>query len=198
MLRVEEVRSINSPDSLRAMWDRLLDQTPGASFFQSLDWLECYWRYYGASRRLRVLCVFRENDPIGIVPLVVREERTRAGRVRILTYPLDDWGAFFGPIGREREVVLAAALRHVRGSARDWDVLDLRWVNPRLDQGATPRAMISAGLSAYPQLVTHAGLIDVRGTWDDYWASLTSHWRNNVRRAQRRVAEVGEVTHVHY
>jgi CelD/BcsL family acetyltransferase involved in cellulose biosynthesis len=55
---VSDVREINDLDGLaeyRSAWSDLLDQTPGASFFQSLDWLEVYWRHFGAGQKLRVL-----------------------------------------------------------------------------------------------------------------------------------------------
>ncbi len=198
MVQVEEYRSLESLAGLRLAWDRLLGQTPGASFFQSWDWLDCYWRHYGECQRLRTLVVLEGGEPVGIVPLAVRTEPTRAGRVRTLTYPLDDWGSFFGPIGPRGDDALEAALRHVRAEPRDWDLLDLRWVNPHLDGGTTPQCMTSAGFQAYPQVVAHAGLVELDRTWDDYFATRTSHWRNNVRRAERCVGRAGQIDHVHY
>jgi CelD/BcsL family acetyltransferase involved in cellulose biosynthesis len=198
MPQVKEFRAIESLAELRRAWDSLLKQTIGASFFQSLDWLECYWRHYGLGQELRVLHVHDRGNSLGIVPLVVRAEPTRAGRIRALTYPLDDWGTFYGPIGPQPEVALSAALKHLRATRRSWDMLDLRWVHPHLDQGLAARSLKSAGFQAYPQVTAQAGLIDLHGGWDKYWAKRSSHWRNNVRRAERRVAEAGEVTHVHY
>ncbi len=197
MLQVEEFRSLDSPSGLRQAWDGLSAQTPRASFFQTWDWLNGYWRHHGENQRLRTLLVLEGGQPLSIVPLTVRTEPTRAGRVRTLTYPLDDWGSFFGPIGPRPEA-LAAALRHIRATPRDWDLLDLRWVNPDLDGLATPQCMVSAGFQAYPQVVAGAGLVQLQGTWDDYFATRTSHWRNNVRRAERRVGEAGEIDHVHF
>ena len=78
------------------------------SFFQSLDWLRVYWRHFGAGQQLRVLVVTSCGEPMGIVPLVVRRETTRVGEVRVLTYPLDDWGTYFGPIGSRRRTILRA------------------------------------------------------------------------------------------
>ena len=46
------VREINDPaelESLRLTWNVLLSQTAGASYFQSLDWLQTYWRHFGFS-----------------------------------------------------------------------------------------------------------------------------------------------------
>ena len=108
---MESIREINAAGELAELegdWRRLLDQTPGASFFHSLAWLDVYWRHSGAGQKLRVLVVLRSGEPTGIVPLVVRSEKTKVGRLRLLTYPLDAWGSFYGPIGANPAAILRA------------------------------------------------------------------------------------------
>ncbi len=136
MTRVVEINDLESLAGYRLLWNMLLQQTPVASFFQSLDWLEAYWRHFGHDQRLRVLVVHAAGDPVGILPLVVRREPMRLGSVRVLTYPLHDWGSFYGPIGPNPTATLIAGLGHVRRTRADWDLLDLRWV----DACATPDA----------------------------------------------------------
>ena len=106
MTTIEEINDPVRLADLRPLWNHLLGETPGATFFQSCDWLECYWRHYGPGQRLRVLVVRDGQRPLGILPLVVRTERTRVGSVRVLTYPLHDWGTFYGPIGPEPAATL--------------------------------------------------------------------------------------------
>lgn len=155
-----DVEEINDPEQLtdrRLLWNALFPQTPGATFFQSLDWLEVYCRHFAAAQRLRVLVVSADGRPVGILPLVVQTERTRLGRVRTLTYPLHDWGTFYGPIGPNPTATLLAGLRHVRRTPRNWDMLDLRWVDvDGCDRGRTERhgtdrlSSLQAGLGRCP------------------------------------------------
>jgi len=130
MAKITEIRSLDQLDSLRLVWRSLLQQTPNATFFQSLDWLEVFWRHHGADQQLRVLVVSSGSEVIGILPLTVVTESTGVGSVRFLTYPLQDWGSFFGPIGPNPTATLMAAMRYLNTAPRDWDVLDLRWVDP--------------------------------------------------------------------
>jgi CelD/BcsL family acetyltransferase involved in cellulose biosynthesis len=74
MARVLEINRIEQLDDYRHEWGRLLAETPAASFFQSLEWLESYWRHFGAGQKLRVLIVRDGDRPVGILPLVVRAE----------------------------------------------------------------------------------------------------------------------------
>ena len=195
------VLEINDPDALasyRLLWNALLPQTPGATFFQSVDWLQTYWRHFGRGQKLRVLVVFAAGEPAGILPLVVRTETTRIGQVRTLTYPLHDWGSFYAPLGPNPTATLVAGLEHVRSTRRDWDLLDLRWVDPGRDRGRTPAAMQAAGFRPRRQVWDQTAVVDLSDSWDDYWRSRTPKWRQDVNRVHRRLADRGEVRYVRH
>jgi len=199
MSEVVEVNDIEELAGYRLLWNLLLPQTRGATFFQTLDWLQTYWKHYGAGQKLRVLIVSSCGSPIGIVPLTVISEQTRAGRVDVLTYPLKDWGSFYGPIGPNPTATLAAAMRHIRSTPRDWDMLDLRWTDTEgHDRRRTQRAMQFAGFQGREGRWTQTSIVDVDGTWEEYLASRTTKFRNNVRRCQRRTDELGDVKYVRY
>jgi CelD/BcsL family acetyltransferase involved in cellulose biosynthesis len=199
MSSVEEINSLQDLARRRLLWNSLCPGTPNATFFHTLDWLEVYWRHYGSGQKLRVLIISAADKPIGILPLVVQAERTRLGPVRILTYPLHGWGTLYGPIGPNPTATLLAGLGHVRRMRRDWDLLDLRWVDKNgHDLGRTGRAMQLAGFRPREQAWARAAVVEMSGTWEDYWKTRTKKWRRNVCRLRRRLAEQGELTHVRY
>ncbi len=196
---VIEINDLDRLEDYRLAWNLLLSATPGANFFQTLDWLACYWRHYGDEQTLRVLVVHSGDKPVGIVPLTVICERTRVGKVRVLTYPLHDWGWFFGPIGPNPAATLTAAMHYLSDQPRDWDLLDLRWVdNDRADHGRTERAMEAAGFAACEGVWNETAIVDTSGSWDDFLASRTPKFRNNLRRYEKRVAQLGEVKFERY
>ncbi len=200
--RMLQTREINDPLELaevRLAWSLLLPQTRGANFFQTLDWLEVYWRHFGHAQKLRVLVVSDSGRPIGILPLVVRREATRLGSLRYLTYPLDDWGSFYGSIGPNPAVTLWEGMRHLARTPRDWDLVDLRWINVHgQDAGRTSRAMDLAGLQPHQTPLFDSAIVEMDAGWDAYWASRKSEWRSNVRRCERRADEQGQITYVRY
>ena len=199
--RVVEVNDIHELANYRLAWDSLLAQSPQSNFFQTLDWLTVYWKHQGEGCRLRALVVQVRGKTIGFLPLVVRNERTKVGQLRVLNYPLHDWGSFYGPIGPNPTATLLAGLGHIRRTARDWDVLDLRWIDEETsDRGRTLRALEAKGFSAFRDEWSTSAVIDLTtgGGWDAYWAGRTTKWRTNVRRNERRLAELGDVRHVRY
>lgn len=196
------VREINDPADLAALrpdWERLLAQTPDATYFHTLDWLEVYWRHFAAGQRLRVLVVEEDGAPSAIVPLVVRGHRSRLGTLRYLTYPLAYWGSFYGPIGPRPEAALAEALGHVRRTRRDWQVLELRWLGQEWIEGdAAQAAARTAGLPARATLMGETSFIDLDGTWEEYLAARGSKFRNNLQRWRRRLEARGPLRFVRH
>jgi CelD/BcsL family acetyltransferase involved in cellulose biosynthesis len=198
-IEIREVNDLQGIEQYSAAWNKLLPSTPGASYFHSYDWFATYWRHFGAEQRMRVLFLLDEGRLAGVVPLVVARERTKLGRLRSLRYPLHGWGSFYGPIGADCRSILRCALKHVLATRRDWDLLDLLWVDrDGADDGATAAAAadVQFPLRASPWLAS--AQIDISGGWDSYWAGRKSHFRTNVRRNERRLCEQGELSFVRH
>jgi CelD/BcsL family acetyltransferase involved in cellulose biosynthesis len=199
MIRVHEINDPKHLESLRPDWTALLAQTPRANFFQTLDWLQVYWRHYGAGQTLRVLVVQRDGRVTGILPLTVCRESTRVGPMRFLTYPLANWGSYFGPIGPDANQTLSAGLGHLRRTRRDWQALELRWVHPEDEAMSTTETALRAnGFQAYKTIWDRTAVVELSGDWESYFAAKGSKWRNNYRRWLRRLNEKGEVKYVRY
>lgn len=196
MADVVELNDLRSLSRYRLLWDSLVADTPDATFLHTYDWLENYWRHFGRGKQLRVLVVRSSAHGVGILPLCVVRRRHRLGSVRVLTYPLDDWGTFYSPIGPHPTATLLTALRHVSNTPRDWDEVDLRWIaHESRDRGRTFRAMQQVGFA--PRVEPHGGtsLIDLTevGNWEGYLASLSRKQRHELRRINRRVGDWGRV-----
>jgi CelD/BcsL family acetyltransferase involved in cellulose biosynthesis len=196
------VREINDPlelDALRPMWEELLERTPGSSYCQSLDWLQAFWNHYGARKRLRVLVVQDRDQVIGILPLAVWTAHPYEP-VKSLTYPLDYWGDYYGPIGPDPAATLAAGLDHIRRTPRDWHFIELAWVDGLADDGRTKRALDGAGFHAICDRVDANPILDLTAfdSWDAYLASRSKNQRKHLRRHEKRLADRGKVTYLRH
>ncbi len=199
MYQVHEVNQIEQLETYRMVWNSLFQETREGTFFHSYEWFFNYWNHFGEGKQMRVLVVSCEEKVIGILPLVVVTESTRAGRVRTLTYPLSDWGTFYGPIGSNPTATLQIGMKHIAETPRDWDLLDLRWVDQDgTDRGRTEQAMTAAHFAPHAQPWNQTAVVELNGDWDTYWKNRTKKWRANVRRSRRRLEELGTVRFVRY
>ncbi|MEM9659054.1 MAG: GNAT family N-acetyltransferase, partial [Planctomycetota bacterium] len=194
MSSIRELNSLQQLDGLSDAWRELHAVTPSASFFQSLEWLSAYWRHYGHTQRLRVLLQERHGEIVGILPLVVRKERTQVGSLRFATYPLDYWGSFYGPLGEFPGTVLDECVAYLLAGPRDWDVLEPRWIG--VADGERDRvesALVGAGLTPLCSVQDTTAVIELPAAVETYWSSRTPKCSANRRRWERRLQAQGVV-----
>lgn len=201
MTDVVEVNDLTTLRTYHLAWTALHGETRGASFFQTFEWFENYWNHCGEGKRMRVLVVRADGRPIGIVPLVEQTEATHVGRVRVLTYPLDSWGPWFGPVGASQAAILALAMRHVASRPKTWDVFRPRWTaHETHDRGRTECAMRLAGLRPAVATDTTTSVVETGGfeNWEAYLASRTRKARRELRRQRRKLHSEHDVEYVRY
>lgn len=196
MADVLEINSLEELQSYRLLWNSLLPQTPKASFFHTFNWFETYWKHFGQERRMRVLIVYGAGRPVGIVPLCVQRERYFVGPVRVLTYPLSDWGMWYGPIGPHPTACMLMAMRHLHDTPRDWDLLDLRWIPAaRSLLRGTGQSLKMIGWEAEQREYQKTSNIELSGyDWDSYLAGRSKKWRHETRRQMRALDRKGQVS----
>ncbi|HEX3598775.1 MAG TPA: GNAT family N-acetyltransferase [Lacipirellulaceae bacterium] len=199
MVEVVEINDVEELTHYRLVWNSLFPGTSGASFFQTFDWFETYWRHFGHDQKMRVLIVYGADEPIGIVPLCVRREAYRVGNVRVLTYPLDNWSAWYGPIGPNPATTMMAAMQHIRRTPRDWDMIELRWVaDEGVQGGKTARAMRIVDMFSEKREYESTSLIDLPATWDEYVAGKSHTSRRHFRHAVRDLFEQGRAEYIRH
>lgn len=195
MLRVLEINEPEALSHVRGNWQRLWEATQDATFFQTLEWLQIYWKHFREDKKLRVLLVLDDQRLVGVVPLVVVNESTRLGNMRVLTYPLSDWGTHFSLLAADPQVTLRRALQHIQETPRDWDMLDFRWLaESDLELNLTAGAMADAGYSADQGVWNETVLIDFEGTWDEYLRARSPKLRSDIRRNLKRFEQTNRVT----
>ncbi len=195
---MSEVIEINEIEDLRGyevFWNRLFRRTPNATFFQTLPWLETYWKFFGHGKKLRVLLLQVGCEIKGILPLVEQNERTKAGTLRTLNFPLDGWGPFYSPIGSEPTATWYAAMQYLQAIPRTWDMIDIRFVDPSVDRGRAFHAMRCQGMTpiAIPWNTSYG--IALPDDFDDYLATRSSKFRATVRRTLRKGEQHGVTFH---
>jgi len=199
---VSEILEINDPadlQSYRLLWDSLLAETRGASCFHTVDWLEAFANSHKETARLRVLIAYGADEPVGILPLVVRPEQHNFGTLDVCTYPGETAASFFGPIGPNPTATLLAGMRHLRQTPRDWDVLDLRPVNRHgWDHGRTWRAMEHVGYKTHRQIFAHVPVVELQQNDESNHSQRGAAWQHALRQEEANFKNNATIELVRY
>jgi CelD/BcsL family acetyltransferase involved in cellulose biosynthesis len=199
MVEVVEINDVDELSHYRLLWNALFAATPNASFFLTFDWLDTYWRHFGHDQKLRVLVVYAAGEPLGILPLCVRREKYRVGKVRVLTYPLDNWSTWYGPIGPNPAATMLATMQHIRRTSRDWDMIELRWVaDEKVQGGKTARAMRVANMFSEKREYESSSLVDLPATVDEYMTGKSPSIRRQIRHSISASFMAGRVEYIRH
>lgn len=128
-VEVEEITSFSDWAAIEKEWRELLDRCPGATPFQSPDWLLPWWRHFGNGDPW-ILCVRRGGRLAGLAPFFIHRHQTRripqisligSGNSDYLAPPIEpDGGTAAGE----------AMIRHLFARREKWRVADLQALSP--------------------------------------------------------------------
>lgn len=189
-MRISNTDDYASFSRLQQEWDDLLSASRQDGPFLRHAWLDAWWRTHGGDHELHVLtCRDDAGRLLGVMPCY----RARMGRlvpVRRLRFLADgDVGSTcLTPFARPdvEDEVFAGLLSHLRQDS-EWDVLDLRFLDPH--------QAFFGKLTQRPMKVYHdcgaCPLISLPRDWEAYLQMLQPRKRQNVRRSLRRIDEAG-------
>jgi CelD/BcsL family acetyltransferase involved in cellulose biosynthesis len=124
-LRVEEVTRADLLESLRPEWASLWEHAPGATPFQSPEWLLSWWRHFGGDG-LCTLTLRREGRLVGLAPLFIYTDPGSGTRqVTLLGNGITDHLDLLTVPELARENA-TAVLAHLAERRESWDRCDLR------------------------------------------------------------------------
>jgi CelD/BcsL family acetyltransferase involved in cellulose biosynthesis len=185
-------------------WDHLAASVP----FRSWTWLSTWWKHYRdeldawrASRELFVLAVFDGEALVGVAPWFIQSTAANGTRIRTLGSGeiCSDYMTLLCRPGAEREVteMIAEYLMDILSEACPehcrWNQLELFGV----DRNDYPTTMLSESLhrrhcTIHRRSRVNCWRIDLPTDWEQYLAGLSSNFRQEARRLDRRYFGAGK------
>ena len=160
-------------------WRALNQRARAGSMFLGPEWLEPWWKHFGAGRELATICVREGGRLIGLLPLFLERARLGGIELRRLAFLGDaqtgcDYLDVLAEPGREREVLERCLAKLIE---LPWDVCDLDglWregftalqLAHRFPPGRVSGSVVRDGCVRY--VCPH---IPLSGTWEQYLEGL--------------------------
>lgn len=192
-LTVRRLTAFAEGDSVRQDWNDLVLRS-GADIYQTFEWCEVWWRYYGAGRELHVWLYYRGEQLVGVIPAFT--ETVRLGLVRLRLAKLISADHTINlcnlPVLTD---VFAQVIRHAVEELLGRESCDVLLFGPL----AGPTARVDALLAAASEtgLVAQADLLgddcntyfSLPESYEAYLGSLEKKPRNNLTRATAAITK---------
>jgi CelD/BcsL family acetyltransferase involved in cellulose biosynthesis len=194
MTSVETVTDPTAFLDLEADWNDAVDRAGIRHPFLRHEWMRTWWECFGTRRRLFIVIVRSGRRIQAIAPFMWETASMYGVPTRCLRLWHNDHTPRADLIVAERPVESYGAIWAAVASERArWDVVQLA----QLPAESTTRETL-AGLArtdGYASGVWQSGsspYLTLSGTWDEYAASLSAKFRQNLRNRLTRVQRLGD------
>jgi len=192
--RVETVTTREAFVDLEQEWNDAVDRAGITHPFLRHEWIRTWWDCFEAGRCLHIIVVRAGGRIIAIAPLMWESARMYGVPIRRLRLLHNDHTPRCDFIVAERPDDAYRAIWSALASRQDtWDILQfgqlprhsttLKRLTALAESDGHTTGTWQSGDSPYVRLT---------GTWDEYFASLTAKFRQNVRNRLSRARRIGE------
>jgi CelD/BcsL family acetyltransferase involved in cellulose biosynthesis len=189
---------------LEAEWNDAVERAHVPHPFLRHEWIRTWWDSFGpsarsarsgqANRELHIIVVRDEGRIIAIAPLM-RETAVAYGlpvrRLALLANDHTPRTDFV--IAHKADEAYRAIWNALLRDIDQWDVLQLtQLLRTSTTVAAMSQFAAAEGLPIGAWKSSDSPYLELTGTWDSYWASLSAKFRSNVRNRLSRLKQVGE------
>jgi CelD/BcsL family acetyltransferase involved in cellulose biosynthesis len=194
-LQVVRLHTWEEAAGLADAWNELSAGVP----FRTWEWNSTWWRHYGDTGELYLLCVRQRGQVVALVPWFRSRHPARGRILRFLASGevCSDYQTVLCMPGREGEVaaVIAQWLTSAaqRGNADDgWDLLDFSGIEAAdAPMQALLEALRRQGCRVHLEDALNCWRLELTATWEDYLRRLSKSHRSQAIRRVRNYFDTG-------
>lgn len=117
-VQVRVFNDFHSLDMDSRTWNDLVLRSETNSVFQTYEWITSWWKVFGAQRKLLVIAVYRDNQLVGLAPLMEEPARVGASAIKFISDGNADYCDFI--LTEPREPVLRAIVECLASRRTEW------------------------------------------------------------------------------
>lgn len=196
MLRMEVVRTRERMGMLKKAWDRLVQECPALIPFATYDWMECCLTK--EQRPLFVICLWKDDELVGVAPWWLRIHRRRGFRVRQLEFisSADTPWADIVMREKDRSPVLEQVFHGLcTDFAVEWDVLSLQhWPEYSPNRSWVEHWLRVHRYRSFGTIFARIPCVPIQESWEAFASTKPQRTRKTQRNIENRVAKLPNVS----
>jgi CelD/BcsL family acetyltransferase involved in cellulose biosynthesis len=189
-LRLESVESTLDFARLAPQWSQLIGRAAHASTFLTPEWLLSWWEAYQPPARLRILAAFRDDELVGVAPLMIVREKRLGVPLNCLRF-IGDGSSETDHMDLILRADLADPVRSALLEALEALPWDLAVLSNMPEQSASPQLFKGWARRRNYRTDEVAAGCPVRTlpeTYEALLASMPARFRTSVRSTRRKLA----------
>jgi CelD/BcsL family acetyltransferase involved in cellulose biosynthesis len=188
-LKIVQLDSFQQVQEFGLDWDSLLNMSKDNTVFLTLDWLETWWKHFGAERELLLLAVVENEQIIALAPLMVSEYKLFGVSMRAVEFVGSPSSDYHGFILSQQAKDTSECVRMILDDLkkRSWDCLELKNIPNSSDTAKELKERSRKSLKLKEKEMDICPYIPLPNTFDEYIGKLGTHFHKSLRRNMRRI-----------
>ena len=189
---IRHITTIKEFKALQNGWNSLLNENHIQSAVLTWEWLFSWWKVFGVEKKLWIVTAWDGGVLVGIAPLMLEKRKKNGIHLQILCSlgtPMNDIGGFI--IKNQDVKILESLNNYILSEKKEWDILELNELPLTGIEIDFLRKIFSKKDFFSIEEQNEHYYVSANIEWDEYYASLSRKFRENLRRSERNSNALG-------
>jgi CelD/BcsL family acetyltransferase involved in cellulose biosynthesis len=192
-LKLEVLDSWDKIEKNVPHWNDMVLRGSGDALYQSYEWLNAWWQHFERDKNLCFILIRNDHSPVALAPLCIDKTKilgVKTRRLSFLSENISDYTDFI--VTEPRQPALALMIRKLLEDKPRWDWAELLHIptdSPNW-QGLM-KIVQESNCYHYRQYCSKCPFIKLEGAYEDYFRSLPKKHRDDVKRQEKKLLEMG-------
>lgn len=180
----------NEFQSLCHEWDDFLSNCEADHPFNTHEWLQTWWLYFGDQRPVKIIVVRCGGRMVCCIPITYETKRIQGLPLRYARTWINTHSFRSGILCDKNHYAALEKIASHLAATDSWDVLDFNFLPVAGSTHARfQKALGDAGLRYATHTKMSSPVLNVTGNWDEWLAGRSKSKRENIRRKHRKLVE---------
>ncbi len=179
-MHIETISTLEEMEPFAAGWNDAVSRSLFDSVFSTYEWFSAWIRHF-AGENLRIVVARHGNRFVGALPFL-QEKKTLRSLSNLQSYQFN----VILPRQGAREM-LKRMIDHLTRTL-SWDSIQLEFVPDSSDPCPLFREI---GYRTFSETYMRSPILNIDGSWGDYWGQLSRNLRRNLDYKERRLERAG-------
>ena len=188
MMEVFWCQDYNNIPMRSEIWNSILSKSKSNNIFLTWEWISTWWKHFGNGRKALLLIIKKNDDIVGIAPLMYSKRRFKFLNVGLIEFAgtgLSEYGDFI--LIKDEQKCIDLIFDFLEKVPLKWDLIDLRHIPEESITVSLIEEVARKRKYTLRNRKTICHYMPLNRAWEEYFKKLSKNRRYQLRKMEKRL-----------